>query len=469
MLFTAGYTASQVGRARAAAAAQSARRSGVEAVPAAVVGARAYDAIRRREEVSVPAAPLFNPAEVEVADQLDDAEDGDREATAADIIVDPEDSLLDRAAELVVDVSEAPIVQARAAAAVEAPMAPVDAIDPESLRHGIIAESTTTGYAGEVFSFLTWTQTHQPTWLTDHATSVLESLSLSTADQRVRAKNKSIRDTISQLMREAHQQPILHLDRLTPMGYMHYIASLRHKTTHGYLSKSSYGTKRSALRHLFRLQNQLGFPANFSIELGNLYRGLHRKIAKAGRHQQATTGKEPMTPELLRLVSRWFLEWNTADGVFARAYLLLTWSLMCRVNSTAVLKLANFQWIDFDCMGITFGHTKVDQFGDDSAHLRHIYSNPHDPLVCPVLALAMFFTSCLAGPQTNASLLFEGTLQDDRFGNLLSKVLSEHLSELHDLGYTPNDLGTHSIRKGAVSYVSSLPGGPTVPAVCIRA
>ena len=461
MLFTAGYTADQVQRALAASTARSSRRSGVEAVRNPVLLARHAG----QDDVSVPAGPLFHPADVEdeAADAPSDQsttvpEESEREATAADIIVHAEDSLLDRAAES----------EADGAGVVAAPL-PVEAIDPESLRHGIIAESTTTGYAGEVFSFLSWVLTHQPTWLTEHATNTLQSLAASTADLRVRAKNKAIRQAISQLMREAHQQPILHLDQLTPMGYMHYIASLRHKKTHGYLSKSSYGTKRSALRHLFRLQNQLGFPANFGIELGNLYRGLHRKIAKAGRHQQATTGKEPMTPELLRLVSRWFLEWNTADGVFARAYLLLTWSLMCRVNSTAVLKLANFQWIDFDCLGITFGHTKVDQFGDDSAHLRHIYSNPHDPLVCPVLALAMFFTSCLAGPQTNASQLFEGTLQDDRFGTLLSKVLAEHLSELHDLGYTPNDLGTHSIRKGAVSYVSSLPGGPTVPAVCIRA
>ena len=467
--FTAGYTAGQRQRSRASAAARSARRSGVEAVPAVLAhGARASFAIQQIEEVSVPVAPLFNPADVEEEAADGASADDDREPTAADIIVHAEDSVLDAAESETVQASVVgagePVVAVAGAVA-----APVEAIDPESLRHGIIAESTTTGYAGEVFSFLSWAMTNQPTWLTAHSTSALESLALSTADLRVRAKNKAIRETISQLMRQAHQQPILHLDRLTPMGYMHYIASLRHKTTHGYLSKSSYGTKRSALRHLFRLQNQLGFPANFSIELGNLYRGLHRKIAKAGRHQQATTGKEPMTPELLRLVSRWFLEWNTADGVFARAYLLLTWSLMCRVNSTAVLKLANFQWIDFDCMGITFGHTKVDQFGDDSAHLRHIYSNPHDPLVCPVLALAMFFTSCLAGPQSTASQLFEGTLQDDRFGTLLSKVLGEHLAELHDLGYTPNDLGTHSIRKGAVSYVSSLPGGPTVPAVCIRA
>ena len=37
------------------------------------------------------------------------------------------------------------------------------------------------------------------------------------------------------------------------------------------------------------------------------------------------------------------------------------------------------------------------------------------------------------------------------------------------MGYEVNDIGTHSIRKGAVSYLASLPGGPPAASTCIRA
>ena len=36
------------------------------------------------------------------------------------------------------------------------------------------------------------------------------------------------------------------------------------------------------------------------------------------------------------------------------------------------------------------------------------------------------------------------------------------------LGFEVTDIGTHSIRKGAISYLASLPGGPPIAAVCIR-
>ena len=37
------------------------------------------------------------------------------------------------------------------------------------------------------------------------------------------------------------------------------------------------------------------------------------------------------------------------------------------------------------------------------------------------------------------------------------------------MGVDKNEIGTHSIRKGAVSYLASLPGGPPAASVCIRA
>jgi hypothetical protein len=48
----------------------------------------------------------------------------------------------------------------------------------------------------------------------------------------------------------------------------------------------------------------------------------------------------------------------------------------------------------FDLFQIYFSHSKTDQTGDDSAHARHLYANPHNPLLCPVTALGIYFTLC---------------------------------------------------------------------------
>jgi hypothetical protein len=40
---------------------------------------------------------------------------------------------------------------------------------------------------------------------------------------------------------------------------------------------------------------------------------------------------------------------------------------------------------------------------------------------------------------------------------------------MYRMGYQPGVLGTHSIRKGAVSYLASSPGGPPAASTCIRA
>jgi hypothetical protein len=49
----------------------------------------------------------------------------------------------------------------------------------------------------------------------------------------------------------------------------------------------------------------------------------------------------------------------------------------------------------------------------------------------------------------------------------LVKVLMLKRKELELMGYNVDDLGTHSIRKGAVSYLASLQRGLPASASCI--
>jgi len=123
----------------------------------------------------------------------------------------------------------------------------------------------------------------------------------------------------------------------------------------------------------------------------------------------------------------------------------------------------------FDAFQVFFGHLKTDQLGKQSKHVHHIYANPFSPSICPVLALTLYFSACFNSPVNADSYLFPGRDQEDHFSRLLSRLLDGHVADLESLGYQRIDIGTHSIRKGAVSYLASTPGGPQAASVCICA
>ena len=86
---------------------------------------------------------------------------------------------------------------------------------------------------------------------------------------------------------------------------------------------------------------------------------------------------------------------------------------------------------------------------------RHIYANPVDPVVSPLTALGMYRNKfCQSGSKNTA--LFPVTFQYDRFVKILSGFLSKHqCTSRKDFGITVDNIGVHSIRKGAATYVSS--------------
>jgi hypothetical protein len=172
-------------------------------------------------------------------------------------------------------------------------------------------------------------------------------------------------------------------------------------------------------------------------------------------------GKKPMSVGLLKKLCKWFLlAKETNDGVFAHCFLLLTWNLGCRVNNTTIIKLQDFMWSHcFDCFHIIFAHSKTDPTGDNSQYPRHIFANPVDPIVCPVLAIAMYFLSYFSGSTVNMlDFLFPGKQQEHRFGRILNRVLIANEEEVKSLGYDISQIGSHSICKGASSYLTSMPG-----------
>ncbi len=117
--------------------------------------------------------------------------------------------------------------------------------------------------------------------------------------------------------------------------------------------------------------------------------------------------------------------------------------------------------------------------GRNSDQECHVYANPHNPEICPVLALAcyMFANPCIFADETeeqddgveveapgengaghpcsHKGRLFPEGKQYEQLMNCLHHIIEKYPDELFALGILPGDLGSHLARKGASSHACS--------------
>ena len=115
---------------------------------------------------------------------------------------------------------------------------------------------------------------------------------------------------------------------------------------------------------------------------------------------------------------------------------------------------------------IYFPKHKSDQIGLNQKEAGHVYSNPNDPSVCWLHALASYllvFSSIF----NDGNKLFPGKDQKKRFNTCLHRVTksNSHLYETKNVD--PKEFGLHLIRKGAVTYCCD--GVHFGPPICFRA
>jgi hypothetical protein len=362
----------------------------------------------------------------------------------------------------------------------------VERITFEQVEDAIVSPGTRTRYLARLLAFFFYLQKQDSPCLTPLCKDLLSTYEQSANIDINKIINKSKSDFIERL-RRADERPLLYLDQLTPRLFFDWLLSLRN-TRNGseYLGKSSYNQRRSALYHCFRLHNRMGCDDKFKRKLDILFDGLYRVLADAKAAKKvkidpnnATVkwnpdeSKEPMSVALYSQTCRWLLSQGTADSIAAHCYLVLTWNLACRSQNTADIRLSDISWNhSFDAFSIRFAHTKTDQQGEEAKYDRHCFANPtkESRHVCPVLALALHL-SCNFNKTSLPMdcLLFPGTFQKDRFGKTLKRLFEENKEEIKTkFGYDLDDLGTHSIRKGAATYLASIPGGPSAISCCIR-
>ncbi|KAL7462369.1 hypothetical protein ACHAXS_002746 [Conticribra weissflogii] len=108
--------------------------------------------------------------------------------------------------------------------------------------------------------------------------------------------------------------------------------------------------------------------------------------------------------------------------------------------------------------------------GKNADSVWHVYATPHNPITCPVLALARYLFSNPGILTPGYTKLFPGRNQYDQFMKCFRKVILENEDEFCRMGIQDGDLGSHSARKGACSYASSgSTVSPPIVSVCLQA
>ena len=126
------------------------------------------------------------------------------------------------------------------------------------------------------------------------------------------------------------------------------------------------------------------------------------------------------------------------------------------------------------CVAVAGSTGRVAQHkGDKEGQVRfgrHVYANPGDPKICPVLAVAVLTFSKTYRGAGGRQQLFEGAKAESRFSDILLSTIDKlNDGQLMILGVDKKDIGTHSCRKGCPSYLLGIVDGPDPVKVYLRA
>ena len=232
------------------------------------------------------------------------------------------------------------------------------------------------------------------------------------------------------------------------------------------LGFSGLNRYQSALQWYLKVQN-LSLCKEDEEELSTYFRGTKKQEQreKQAGIRDMREGKAEIPFQVYILLAQF---WWSVEDYFSLLYLLLTWNLGCRTNNTEGIRLHHISWYE-DTLQIEFGITKSNQEGE-RLEKRLIFANSDNPFICPVLALSVYL-GLRTLPLAEDGKLFDGGNQASRFQKSLTEALSNAQVKdcLVSFGLSTNDIGAHSIRKGAGTYLSTGgTQGPNPVAVCLR-
>ena len=128
-------------------------------------------------------------------------------------------------------------------------------ISISDMRDAVVDEGTYSKYVNEIIPFIDWLHANAELsdWLTQYCAEQHAEIILLRENEGMKQRQKRIKTSWTNLLKNAGSQPLLHLDRMTPTGVMTYIRLQANQKTGKYLSASSYNGKQAAIRHLVRV------------------------------------------------------------------------------------------------------------------------------------------------------------------------------------------------------------------------
>ena len=328
------------------------------------------------------------------------------------------------------------------------------------MKNNKLNESTRVQYLSANAAFIIFLMDHFPLTLYPRYLSLYQGMK-AMGEQKLLIKG--VKESL-----HMHRVCPIDLEKLETDVFLTYLLSVK-RSDGSFFSFSCYDGKRSALMHLVSESGAI-FDAKKRKELSDMLVGLKKSIAKENKQKGLRTieGKEQMTLAVYKLTCQLLVEDGSPESIFCLCFLTLQWNLISRSEATESISFAQMSWED-DHLKIFFAKHKSDQVGMNKDEPRHVYSNPCMPVICPIRALAAY---CLAFPQViiDGDMLFPGSDQKSRFGKSLHRIFGSNRDLYLSKHVDPNELGTHSIRKGAATYCcAGVHPGPPVVSVCLRA
>ena len=131
--------------------------------------------------------------------------------------------------------------------------------------------------------------------------------------------------------------------------FSHYITT-RKKNGGGLLSKSTYGSIRSAFKYLHKMAG-LQVSEEYERSLTQFNKGMIRQLTaeKVEKGMSLEEGKKAMDMDVYRLMAWLLIKSGLDNTTFAHVFLVLEWNLMACSNNCKNLCLVHIEW-RHDCL-----------------------------------------------------------------------------------------------------------------------
>lgn len=216
----------------------------------------------------------------------------------------------------------------------------------------------------------------------------------------------------------------------------------------------------------------IGVPDEVTMMFSQLFAGYKRKVGemKLNGEMPMQEGKQPITFDGVNFIAKESMKHTTDFGLhlFGHIFLLLCWNLISRSISVSSLMFDHISWSG-DAMVMVFPTHKGDKEGKNCSP-KHVYANPSNPAVCPILWLAVYiFCSGARRADSRRSVFGETDGAESRFSKWLRAMFAAHSAVLENMGLFIEWLGTHSFRKGVATFLAGMCGGPGPIPIYLRA